>query len=178
MAAVGWRQLPWSIDGGNCIEQKTSPPFPIPPSAPPPPPRIMPMWCAESADAKKQLIWHGGCQYNGLEAGHHGWSVCGELANLPCKNTHHNQIIRPHWWCANYNIVAGTGEQDKNRYAGGPQDHLLLGNTISPLLVWVNRATVAGTWSTNLYLKYKFVPDDEISIQRLVRYILLCDRVL
>ena len=41
---------------------------------------------------------------------------------------------------------------------------MLSGNTISSLLVWVSHAAVANVWSTNLYLKYKFVPADEISI--------------
>ena len=90
--------------------------------------------------------------------------MCVKLANLPSKNTHHKQIDRPDRWCANDNIVAGTGDQDKKRYAGGPQDQLLSGNTISSLLVWVSHAAVANVWSTNLYLKYKFVPADEISI--------------
>jgi hypothetical protein len=147
----------------NRIEQKTSSPSPIPPSAPPPPPRIMPPWWAESVDAKKRPIWHGGCWYDGLEAGCHGRGVCLKLANLPSKNTHHKQIERPDQWCANDNIVAGTEDQDKNQYAGGPQDQLLSGNTISPLLVWVSHATVAGIWSTNSYLKYKFVPANGIS---------------
>ena len=48
-------------------------------------------------------------------------------------------------------------------YAGGLQDHLLLGNTISLLLVWDSHATVAGVWSRNLFLKYEFVPPDRIS---------------
>ena len=163
MAAVGQRQPPWSIDARNCIEQKTSPPSPIPPSAPSPPPRIMPPWCAKLADVKKRPIWLGGCWYDGLEAGCHGWGVRVKLAILPSKNTHHNQINRPHWWCANEYILACTEDQDKNRYAGGPQDHLLSGNSISLLLVWVSHAAVAGVWSTNLYLKYKFVPADGIS---------------
>ena len=45
------------------------------------------------------------------EASRHGWGVCVKLANLPSKNTHHKQIDRPDQWCANDNIVAGTGNQ-------------------------------------------------------------------
>ncbi len=41
---------------------------------------------------------------------------------------------------------------------------MLSGDTISPLLVWVSHAAVAGVWSSNSYLKYKFVPADGISI--------------
>ncbi len=98
-----------------------------------------------------------------MKAGRHGWGVCVKLANLHSKNTHHKQIDRPDRWCANDNIVAGTGDQDKNQYAGGLQDQLLSGNTISPLLDWVSHAAVVGVWSTNSYLKYQFVPADGIS---------------
>jgi len=42
MAAVGPLRPPLSIDARNCIEQKTSPPAPILPSAPTLPTRIMP----------------------------------------------------------------------------------------------------------------------------------------
>ena len=115
MAAVGRPRPPWSIDARNCIEQKTSSPSPILPSAPPPSPCIMLPWWVKSADAKKQPIWRGGCQYNGLEAGRHGWVVCVKLATLPSKNTHHKQIDWPDQWCANYNIVVGTGDQDKHQ---------------------------------------------------------------
>ena len=163
MAAVGQLRPPWSIDARNRIEQKTSPPSPFLPSAPPPPPRIMPPWWAESADAKKQPIRCGGCRYDGLDVGRPGQGVRVKLANLPSKNTHHKQINRPDWRCANDNMVAGTGDQDKNGYAEGPQDHLLSGNTISPLLDWVSHAAVVGVWSTNSYLKYQFVPADGIS---------------
>ncbi len=89
--------------------------------------------------------------------------MCVKLANLPSKNTHHDQIDRPHRRCANDNIAASTGDQDTNQYAGGLQDHLLLGNVISPLLVRGSHAAVAGVWSTNSYLKYEFVPADGIS---------------
>ncbi len=164
MAAIGWPRPLWSIDAKNCITQKTLSPSPIPPSAPPPPPRIMPPWWAELADAKKRPIRCGGCRYDGLEAGHHGRGVCVKLANLPSKNTHPKQINRPNQFCTNDIIFAGTGDQDKNWYAGSPQDQLLSGNTISPLLVWVSHATVAGVWSTNSYLKYEFVPADRISM--------------
>ena len=91
--------------------------------------------------------------------------MCVKLAYLPSKNTHHKQIDRPDRRCTNDNIVAGTWDQDKNQYAGGPQDHLKSGNTISPLLVWVGHAAAAGVWSTNMYLKYKFEPADGISIK-------------
>ena len=155
-------QPPRLIIVRNCIEQKTSPPSPILPSASPPPPRMMPLWWAESADAKKQPIWHEGCQYDGPEAGCHGPGVCVKLANLPSKNTHHKQIKRHNRWCVNDNIAAGTNNQDKKQYAGGSQDHLLWSNTISPLLVWVSHAVVAGVWNTNLYLKYEFVPADRM----------------
>ncbi len=163
MAAIGRPRLPWSIDARNCIEQKTLSPSPIPPSAPPLPPRIMPPWWAESADAKKRPIRRGGCQYDGPEAGHHGRGVCVKLANLPSKNTHHKQIDRLDWWCANNNILASTGDHNKNWYAGGPQDHLLSVNTISPLLVRDSHAKPAGVWSTNSYLKYEFVQGYRIS---------------
>ena len=58
--------------------------------------------------------------------------VCVKLANLPRKYTHHKQIDRPNRWCANDNIVTGTGDQFKNQYAGGLKVHLISGNTISP----------------------------------------------
>ncbi len=89
--------------------------------------------------------------------------MCVKLANLPSKNTHHKQIDRPDRWCVNDNIVAGTVDQDKNRYAGCPQDQLLSGNTVSHSLVRVSHAAVAGVWSTNSYLKYEFVLADGIS---------------
>jgi hypothetical protein len=38
--------------------------------------------------------------------------------------THNNQLIWPNWQCADDNIVAGTGDHDKNQYAQGPQDDL------------------------------------------------------
>ena len=66
-----------------------------------------------------------------------------------------SKIDRPDRWCANDYIVAGTGDQDKKRYAGGPQDQLLSGNTISPLLVRVSHAAVAGVWNTNSYFKVR-----------------------
>ena len=153
MAAIGQRQPP------------TSPPSPIPPSAPPPPPCITHHAAAmcqirrqeEASDSAWRL------PIRQLGSHRHGRGVCVKLANLSSKNTYHNQIDRPHRRCVNDNIVAGTGDQDKNGYAGGLQDHLLSSNTISPLLVWVSHAAVAGEWSTDLYLKYKFVPADGIS---------------
>ena len=72
---VGRCWPPWSINVRNCIKQKTLSLGPIPPSLPPPPPRIIPPWCTKSADAKKQPIRPGGCCDDGLEAGHHGWWV-------------------------------------------------------------------------------------------------------
>ena len=144
MAVVGRLWPPWLIDARDHIEQKTSSPSPILPSAPPPPPRIMPPWWAKSADMKKQPIWRGGCRYDGPEAGCHGRGVCVKLVNLPSKIIHHKQFNRPNRWCANDNIITGTGDQDKNWYAGGPQDHLLSGNTISPLLVRDSLAEPAG----------------------------------
>ncbi len=91
--------------------------------------------------------------------------MCVKLANVPSKNTHHNQINRPHWRFTNDNIVAGTGDQDKiDMLEVRKTDHLLSSNTVSPLLVQVSHAAVAGIWSTNLYLKYKFVPADGISM--------------
>jgi len=75
MAAVGRRRPPWSIDARNRIDQKTSSHGPIPPILPPPPPRIIPPWCIESADAKKQPIRRGGCRDDGSEVGRHGWWV-------------------------------------------------------------------------------------------------------
>jgi hypothetical protein len=75
VVAVGRRRPPWSIDARNCIEQKTSPPTPIPPSVPIPSTLIMPPWCLELADAKKRPIRRGGCQGDGSEAGRHGQRV-------------------------------------------------------------------------------------------------------
>ncbi len=74
--------------------------------------------------------------------------------------TQNTSFDRPDRWCANDNIVAGTGDHDKNRYAGGPQDHLLSVNAISPLLVRDSHAKPAGAWSTKSYLKYEFVPTE------------------
>ena len=165
MAAVGQPRPPWLIILRNCIEQKTLSPSPIPPSAPPPPPRIMPLWWAESADAKKRPIRRGGYQYDGPEAGRHGWGVCLKLANWPSKNTNHKQIDRLDRWCANDNIVTSTWDHDKNQYAVGPQDHLLLVNTISTLSVWDSHAEPAGLWSTNSYFKYEFVQGYRISME-------------
>jgi len=45
--------------------------------------------------------------------------------------TQNTSFDRPDRWCANDNIVTGTGDHDKNRYDGGPQDHLLSVNTIT-----------------------------------------------
>ena len=74
----------------------------------------MPPWWAESVDVKKRPIRRGGYQYDGPEAGCHGWDVCVKLANLPSKNTHHKKVDMPDRWCTNDNIVAGTGDQEKN----------------------------------------------------------------
>ncbi len=86
-----------------------------------------------------------------------------KLADLPSKNTHQKQINRLDRWCVKDNIVASTEDHDKNQYAGGPQDHLLLVNTISPLLVRDSHAEPAGIWSTNSYLKYELVQGYRIS---------------
>ncbi len=43
----------------------------------------------------------------------------------------------------NNNIVAGTVDQDKIRYALDPQDHLLVDLTISFVLVWGSHTTDA-----------------------------------
>ena len=56
VAAVGQWRPQWLINVRNLIEQKISPPALIPPSVPTPPLRIIPPWCSESADAKKQPI--------------------------------------------------------------------------------------------------------------------------
>jgi hypothetical protein len=53
-------------------------------------------------------------------------------------------------------------------------DHLLSGNTISPLLVRDSHAKLAGVWSTNSYLKYEFVPAYQISTLGLMQSIAYC----
>ena len=96
MAAVGRQRPQWWIDARNHIKQKTSPPAPISPAVPTPLPRIMPPWCSNSADAKKQPIWHGGCQDNGLEAGCHGWGVrvCLLIYLAKTRSQQHNNTCR------------------------------------------------------------------------------------
>ncbi len=59
--------------------------------------------------------------------------------------------------------LGGNAGPRRGGYAGGPQDHLLSGNTISPLLVRGSHVKPAGVWSTNSYLKYEFVPADGTS---------------
>jgi hypothetical protein len=72
--------------------------------------------------------------------------------------THNNQSIWPNRRCADDNIVAGTGDHDKNQYARGPQDDLQADLTPYHVGCCVSLTSVAGAAGTNSYLKYKFVP--------------------
>jgi hypothetical protein len=72
--------------------------------------------------------------------------------------THNNQSIWPNWQCADDNIVAGTGDHDKNQYARGPQDNLQADLTPYHVGCRVLPTAVAGVAGTNSYLKCEFVP--------------------
>jgi hypothetical protein len=72
--------------------------------------------------------------------------------------THNNQSIWPDRRCADDNIVAGTGDHDKNQYARGPRDELQVDLTPYRVGCRVLPTTVAGVAGTNSYFKYKFVP--------------------
>jgi hypothetical protein len=72
--------------------------------------------------------------------------------------THNNQSIWPNWWCADDNIVAGTGDHDKYQYARGPQDDLQADLTPYHVSCRVLPTAVTGVADTNSYLKYEFVP--------------------
>ncbi len=56
------------------------------------------------------------------------------------------------------NIVAGTGDHDKNQYARGPQEDLQVDLTPYHIGCRVFPTAVTGVAGTNLYLKYQFVP--------------------
>ncbi len=72
--------------------------------------------------------------------------------------THNNQLIWPNWRCVDDNIVAGTGDHDKNQYARGPQDDLQANLTPYHVGCCVLPTAVAGVAGTVLYFKCKFIP--------------------
>jgi hypothetical protein len=71
--------------------------------------------------------------------------------------THNNQSIWPNRRCADDNIVAGTGDHDKNQYARVPQDNLQADLTPYHVGCRVSPTAVAGVADTNSYFKYEFV---------------------
>jgi hypothetical protein len=82
-------------------------------------------------------------------------------ASRPTKahtTTHNNQSIWPNWRCGDDNIVAGTGEHDKNQYAWGLQDNLQADRTPYHVGCHVLLTAVASVAGTNSYLKCGFVP--------------------
>jgi hypothetical protein len=64
----------------------------------------------------------------------------------------------PNQQCTDDNIVAGTGDHDKNQYAQGPQDILQADITPYHVGCGVLPTAVASVAGTNLYLNYEFVP--------------------
>ena len=120
MVAVVQQQPPWSVDARNLsIKQKTSPPAPIPPSAPPLPPRIMPPWCSELVDAKKQPVQRGGHQDNGLEAGCHGqWvRICLLIYLTKTHVTNKTSTVDASWskWPTAAAMVPHSRRQDRKQ---------------------------------------------------------------